>query len=80
MQLDRLKGARVDRLLESYRLDKTVVKPFTLNDEGDDRAYWQSQSPQARLRALEFMRRVMYGDRATARLQRVLKVFEREPS
>jgi hypothetical protein len=69
----------VDRLLDAYRLDKTVVTVSSLADDCDERAFWHAQTPEARLQALEFMRRVMYGDAATARLQRVLAVDQLEP-
>jgi hypothetical protein len=42
--------------------------------EAEDKAFWLSQSPQARLRHIEELRRMNYGHaRATARLQRVIE-------
>lgn len=69
----------MDELFDAYHLDKTVVSISSLTDDSDERAFWHAQTPEARLQALEFMRRVMYGDAATARLQRVLAFdqFER---
>jgi len=69
----------VDQLFGDYHLDKSAVTVCALADEAHDRAFWHAQSPEARLQALEFMRRVMYGDAATARLQRLLTVAQCEP-
>jgi hypothetical protein len=66
-------------LLDNFSLDKTVMRSFSLKDEGDDRTYWQAQTPEVRLRALEYMRRVMYGEAVLARVIRVLAVYQREP-
>jgi len=45
--------------------------------EADDSAYWQGRSPAERIEAIEFMRKVMFGnDRVSERLQRVLTVAE----
>ncbi len=45
--------------------------------ETDDSNYWLDRSPMERIEAIEFMRKVMYGnDRVSKRLQRVLTVAE----
>ena len=59
------------------RLDKTVMVVETLDTMTDDSAYWATQTPEARLAALELTRRINYGTAATGRLQRVLEVVER---
>jgi hypothetical protein len=42
--------------------------------EAEDKAFWWSQTPQARLRHLEELRRLNYGHaRTTARLQRAIE-------
>jgi hypothetical protein len=63
-----------------FRVDRTAISFGTLEDEGDDRAYWQAKTPEERLIACEVMRRIIYGYDATARLQRVLEVVEPEGS
>ncbi len=56
------------------RLDKTALSVTSLS-ENDEKAYWQTRTPQERLEAVELMRQVNYGyDPATARLQRVLTI------
>jgi len=59
------------------RLDKTAIVVETLDTMIDDFAFWATQTPEARLAALELMRRINYGYAATGRLQRVLEVVER---
>lgn len=64
-------------LLTEARMDKTAFSTVSLHDEPDEPAFWRSQSHQARMQALEFMRQVMYGyDPSTARM---VKVFETVP-
>ncbi|MBE2271116.1 MAG: hypothetical protein IAE80_22975 [Anaerolinea sp.] len=46
-------------------------------DDHDDKVYWWSRTPDERLRYMELLRRINYGDRATARLQRVLEIAQR---
>ena len=60
---------------ESFRLDKTAFEIRSLEDEGDDREFWWSKTPDERLLALELMRQSMFGyDPLTDRVQRVLTV------
>jgi hypothetical protein len=61
------KGARLDGIL--------TVATFADAQE-QDRAYWLKQSPQARLRAVEVMRRINYGKATAGRLQRLLEVVQ----
>jgi hypothetical protein len=61
------------------RLDRSVVSVFSSFAEADaaDKAYWLSRTPHERLRCMETLRRMNYGSRATARLQRVLEFATR---
>lgn len=66
-------------LLQTMRMDKTRFSVTGLLDESDEPAYWQTQTPLARLRALELMRQVMYGyDPDTARMDKVFEVAQLE--
>lgn len=59
------------------RVDRSVV---TFDDnlaEPGLRDYWQAQSPAARLRVMEMLRRINYGPGTTRRLQRVLEFAQR---
>ncbi len=63
----------------SVRLDKTAFSVISLDDEGGDKAYWLSRTPEERLEAAELMRQMNYGyDPATARLQRVFEIVKLE--
>ena len=65
-------------VLQSARMDKTKLSVAYLSEPSDETAYWQTQSPQARLQALELMRLALYGyDPSTARLQRLLTIARR---
>jgi len=45
--------------------------------DDDSREFWQSQTPEQRLEALELLRQIMYGyDPLTDRVQKVLEVAE----
>jgi len=52
------------------RRDAFAVSTFAEMDK-QDQAFWMRQTPQARLRAMELMRRVNYGQAAAERLQRL---------
>ena len=57
------------------RLDKTALSVGSLfDDDEEERLYWLSRTPAERLRHTEYLRRMNYGERATARLQRVLEI------
>jgi hypothetical protein len=66
---------------QTLKMDKTAFSVCPLADaadESDEKTFWQDQTPEQRLQALEFLRQVMYGyDPTTERLQRVLTVAQR---
>jgi hypothetical protein len=65
--------------VDTVRLDRSAFAIGTLDEEGDDRRYWQARSPQERMEALELMRQIIYGyDPATTRLQRIFAIAELE--
>jgi hypothetical protein len=64
--------------LLSLKVDRTAFTVAALEDAPDDRAYWLLRTPHERLRHVEILRRINYGHRATARLQRVLEFAQRE--
>jgi len=63
--------------LTSLKVDRTVMTVASLGDDSDEKAYWLSRTPHERLRHMELLRRINYGPRAAARLQRVLEVTQR---
>ncbi len=66
-------------IIQDMKMDKTQFSISNLSEESDEAAYWQGQTPQARLEALELMRQVMYGyDPSTARLERLFEIAQLE--
>ena len=63
---------------DAESLDRSAFSVTTLSDQSDDRAYWQSQSPEQRLVAVEQLRQLNYDYDPAERLQRVLEVAQRE--
>ncbi len=61
----------------SLIVKKTVISVVSLTEKPSDREYWHARSPRERLRHIDLLRRINYGDRATARLQRVLGIAQR---
>ena len=61
------------------RVNRKAFIVTSLQGMENDVAFWQAQTPQARLRAMELLRRINYGQTATsARLKRVLEVAQLE--
>lgn len=65
-------------LLSKLKVDRSALSVSTLTDESDEKAYWLRCTPYERLKQVEILRRINYGHRATARLQRVLEIIERK--
>ncbi len=63
----------------SALLDKSAFSVVSSFDDADrrDAQYWWGQPAEVRLRHLEQLRELNYGDHATARLQRVFEVVQR---
>ena len=59
-----------------FRLDRSAFSVVSLDEQDDDGAYWHDKTPEERMRALEYLRRMAYRNAATARLQRVLSVAQ----
>lgn len=63
------------------KIDKTAFSLRCLHDGGDEKQHWRLVTPQERIQAIETMRKILYGENATAaRLQRVIEVakFKKE--
>jgi len=64
-------------LVETARMDKTLLHVVPMSDVPSDLEYWRKQSPQQRLAAIELLRAIHFGyDPANARLQRILEVAQ----
>lgn len=40
---------------EWYRLDRSAFSVVSLDEQDDEGAYWQSKTPEERMRALEYL-------------------------
>ena len=61
--------------MDSNKIDKSAFSIVDLQDSNDEKKYWNSKSPQERVQAIEIMRKILYGEDATAgRLQRILEI------
>lgn len=58
------------------RLDKTKIKVVPITDRSEEIEYWRNTSTKERLQYAERLRRIAYGNRATARLQRIIEVVK----
>ncbi len=60
-------------------LDKTKIKVVPIAQKDlDEIEYWKNASVKERLQEIERLRRIAYGDRATARMQKTIRIFRRE--
>lgn len=63
-----------------YKVNKTVVSVSSLGDEPDEKPHWFSQFFLERLRHIEALRWINYGDKTTPGLQRFFKVSPHQAS
>jgi hypothetical protein len=64
--------------IPEIRLDKTKLKVVSISERSDEIEYWRNASVKERLQHAERLRRIVYGTRATARLQRTIDVVKLE--
>ncbi len=58
----------------SMQVDRSIVSISSVFKDAESRDYWLTQDPQKRVRHIEELRRVNYGNRATERLQRFFEI------
>jgi hypothetical protein len=61
----------------SPRMDRTALSVVPLSQADDEAKYWLTKTPEERLRAVEQIRRTLYGEAATGRMEKVLEVVRR---
>lgn len=64
----------MDKKFIDLKMDKKIFSVAALSNPSDDKNYWFSVSPMDRIRHIEVLRRINYGHRASARLQRVFEI------
>ncbi len=68
----------MDEYFNGYRLDRSALSVVDMDRANHEHLYWHAQTPDERLRALEFLRYYAYGyDPFADRIPRVLEVLER---
>jgi hypothetical protein len=60
--------------MDSFRLDRTAVKIIKKGSEAPASDYWRTQSYEARISAIEFLRKQYDGTQS--RLQRVYRIIK----
>ena len=60
----------------NIKMDKRFFSVVSLSDPSGDRGYWLGRQPMERMRHIEVLRRINYGHRSAAGLQRVLEYTE----
>ena len=60
--------------LPNLALDRRAFSISSSFDASEETRYWWAQSPEERLRHIERLRRINYGNQAAVRLQRVLEI------
>ena len=68
----------MEKELVDIRLDKSCFSVISLKEKSEDINYWLTVSPVDRLKHIEMLRRINYGNSATSRLQRILEDTERQ--
>ena len=68
----------MEKELIDIQLDKNHFSVISLSERSKDTNYWLTVSPVDRLKQMEVLRRINYGNSATSRLQRVLENSERQ--
>ena len=65
--------------IPELKLDKTKIGIVSPEQSlADEIEYWRGTTVKERLQHIERLRRLNYGDRATQRLQRVIRIVECE--
>ena len=63
----------MDKKLNSLKIDRKVFSVVSLDDKDDYHDYWLEKTAIERLKHIETLRRINYGNAATARLQRIFE-------
>jgi len=66
----------MDKELIDVKIDKKFFSVMSLSDQSDDKDIWFAMDPIERMRHIEVLRRINYGNGATSRLQRILEYTE----
>ena len=63
--------------MKNFKIDKSAFSIGSIHDEGDEKEYWLSKSPQERIEAIEIMWQIIYGYKpSNDQLQRFFEITE----
>jgi hypothetical protein len=75
------KKKKRDHVVPATKVNRKRMSVCTLDTPTDDVEYWRSRSPAERLRHVEFLRLINYGQAAVSgRLKRVFEIAQLEES
>lgn len=66
----------MDKELIDVKIDKKSFSVVSLSEPLNDNKYWLSKTAIERIQHIERLRRINYGNSATARLQRIFEFIE----
>ncbi len=67
-----------DDLTSNLKIDRKAFSVVSLTDDSGEKAYWLARTPQERLKQMEILRRINYGTKSAARIERVIQIVDRE--
>jgi len=65
-------------LTSNLKVDRKAFSVVSLTDDSGEKAYWLVRTPQERLKQVEILRRINYGNKSAARIEKVFEIVERE--
>ncbi|MBC8385827.1 MAG: hypothetical protein H8E57_09965 [Candidatus Cloacimonetes bacterium] len=63
----------MDEKLDNLKIEKSIFSVISLEDKENTHDYWSKKTAIERLRHIEILRRINYGNGTTTRLQRVFE-------
>ncbi len=65
-------------LTSNLKVDRKAFSVVSLTDDSGEKAYWLARTPQERLKQVEILRRINYGTKSAAQIERVIQIVDRE--
>lgn len=65
-------------LTSNLKIDCKAFSVVSLTNDSGEKAYWLARTPQERLEQVEILRRINYGTKSSARIEKVIEIVDRE--
>ncbi len=65
-------------VISNLKIDRKAFSVVSLTDDSGEKAYWLARTPQERLQQVEILRRINYGTKSAARIEKVIEIVDRE--